>query len=202
MDEKISDDVYRQIKAYALSHMSKIKSDNHNDKHVVRVKNNALKIVKILNLENQVNDNLLKAICLLHDFTYTIRKSNLYTYIFEGRIEAKIMHLLLDKFDLSNGTKKIIIDAVSSHAHSFPFRRLNRGGNVYTKVLQDADTLDFFDCLRIKMYIKEHDKGLFRKLKRKISAKVVEYGVYNLGTFLNYPILAKTFFLASSIKCV
>ena len=201
MDEKLSEKTYQEIKTYALSRMARLKDANHNNKHVVRVKNNALKIIKLLSIEKEVDENLLKAICLLHDFSYTIRKPSLYTYIFEGHIERRIIRLILEKFDLSKKVKEIIVDAVFRHTHSFPFRRLNKGHSVYAKILQDADTLDFFNCLRIKIYISEHDKGIFKSLRKYLSSKLIQYGINNLGSFLNYPILSKSFFLGSSAKC-
>lgn len=201
MEEEINDTTYQEIKKYALLKMAKVKDENHNAKHVERVKNNALEIIKLLNIESEVNKNLLKTICLLHDFSYIVRKPSLYTYVFEGQIERKITRLILEKFALPESTRETIIKAVSRHAHSFPFRRLNKKSNVYTKVLQDADTLDFFNCLRIKMFMGNRD-GFFRNIKRKLGSKLIGYGVNNLGSFLNYPILAKSFFLGSASKCV
>ena len=137
MNEKLSEETYKEIKVYALSQMAKLKKASHNDEHVIRVKDNALKIIKLLDKEREVDKNLLKAVCLLHDFTYTVRKPGIYTYIFEGHIERRVIRSVLEKFDLSEGAKEIIVDAVFHHAHSFPFRRLNKSHSTYTKVLQD-----------------------------------------------------------------
>ncbi|HJX45677.1 MAG TPA: HD domain-containing protein [Patescibacteria group bacterium] len=202
MISQLSDNTYKQIKTYSLSRMAKLKDSNHNDEHVIRVKNNALKIIRLLGIEKEVDENLLKAICLLHDFTYTIRKPSLYTYIFEGHIERRIIRLVLEKFDLSQRVREIIVGAVFRHTHSFPFRRLNKKHGIYSKILQDADTLDFFNCLRIKMFMSKHDKGIFRNIREYLSGKLIEYGINNLGKFLNYPKLARSFFLGSSMKCL
>ena len=202
MNERLSEETYKGIKVYALSQMARLKNANHNDAHVIRVKNNALKIVRILGIENEVDENLLKIISLLHDFTYTVRKPSIYTYIFEGHIERRIIREVLGKFDLSEEIKKVVIDAVFHHTHSFPFGRLNKNRDVYTKVLQDADTLDFFNCLRIKTYMIENNKGFFKDIRNKLSSKLIEYGINNLEKFLNYPILAKSFFTDSSKKCI
>lgn len=202
MNEKLNDETYERIKVYALSQMAKLKNANHNDAHVIRVKDNALKIVRILGIENKVDENLLKTISLLHDFTYTVRKPSIYTYIFEGHIERRIIRGVLEKFNLSEETKKVVIDAVFHHTHSFPFGRLNKKRSAYTKVLQDADTLDFFDCLRIKTYMRENNKGIFKDTRNRLGSKLIEYGINNLEKFLNYPMLAKSFFTDSSKKCI
>ena len=201
MENKINEEEYLLIKKYALSRMAKSTNPAHNDSHVRRVKNNALKIIRLLDIDSEVDRNLLKTICLLHDFTYTIRQPSLYTYIFEGHLERRIIRLVLEKFDMPPQTKETIVNAVYRHAHSFPFRRLNKKHDIYTKILQDADTLDFFNCLRIKMYISEHDKGIFKNTRKFLGSKFIEYGINNLGKFLNYPKLAKSFFLDSTENC-
>jgi hypothetical protein len=202
MDNGLSDDTYREIKAYAIARMAKTKDSGHDDKHILRVKNNALKIVRLLELEGKIDKNLLKATCLLHDFTYSVRKPSTYTYIFEGSIEKHIIRTVLEKFSLSDTSKKIIIDAVYRHAHSFPFRKLNRGHDIYTKILQDADTLDYFDCLRVGAYMRKHDRGIFGDIKKKLTEKFIKYGLTNLSSFLNYPELAKSFFPDRSRECL
>lgn len=202
MNEEISESTYKEIRAFALSRMAKLKNANHNDVHITHVENNANSIVKILGVEKIVDRNVLQVACLLHDLTYTAKKPSIYTYIFEGHIVRKIVREVLEKFSIPEKSKEIIVEAVYHHAHSFPFRRLNKNHDIYSKILQDADTLDFFDCLRLKMYIKEHDKGIFRNQRKFISSKMVEYGVNNLDKFLNYPMLAKSFFVENGAKCL
>jgi hypothetical protein len=201
MEEKLNEGTYEKVKAFALSQMAKVKDVSHNDKHTLRVQDNALRIIKLLGIKS-VDKNLLKAICLLHDFTYTVRKPSLYTYIFEGHIERRVIRGVLEKFDIPEKEKEIVADAVFRHAHSFPFRKLNKGHSIYSKILQDADTLDFFDCLRVRMFIRKHDKGIFRNLRKSLSNKFVKYGVSNLGSFLNYPQLVKVFFTDPSGQCL
>lgn len=189
----IPDDLYKTIKAYALLRMRKTKDPRHDDKHVERVKNNALKIIKILGKENEIDRNLLKTICLLHDLTFSVRKSSIYTYIFEGHLERKLMFGVLAKFGLSNNIGQTIVDAVYHHSHSFPFRRLNKDRGLYTKILQDADTLDFFNQIRLKIFINESDKRAFADLRRKLGNWLINYGRTHLARFLNYPNLAKSY---------
>ena len=200
MDNELSEETYKSIEAFALSRMSDLKSVSHNDYHVIRVKDNALKIAKLLGVEERLDKNLLAAICLLHDFTYSVRKPNVYTYIFEGRIERKMIRTALEKFDISEETKKVMIDAVFRHAHSFPFKRLNKGHSLYAKILQDADTLDFFDKSRIYYFLIGENKGLFKVIKKGLTNALIRYGVGNLGAFLNYPLLAKIFPESPSMK--
>lgn len=200
MNQKLSDEDYKAIEIFALSKMSRLKSVSHNDAHVIRVRDNALKIVKLLRLEKRLDTNLLSAICLLHDFTYSLRKPNVYTYIFEGRIERRMTRSLLKKFDIPDETKETIVDAVSRHAHSFPFKKLNKGNGYYTKILQDADTLDFFDASRINYFLIGQDSGLLKSFKKALINAIVRYGKNNLALFLNYPILARIFFENPSMK--
>jgi HD superfamily phosphodiesterase len=202
MNSRIDDETYKKIKEYALSKMAKSTNARHDDEHVTRVKNNALKIIKLLGIEDKVDKNLIKTTCLLHDFSYTVRKSNPFTYIFEGHIERRVLRPILEKFDLSEQAKETIIGAVYRHAHSYPFGRLNKERDIYTKILQDADTLDFFNCIRLNMFIVEHDRGIFKGIRKYLSTKFIEYGINNLGNFLNYPELAKSFFTDPSMKCL
>lgn len=196
----MSDETYRSIEAFALSKMSDLKSVSHNDYHVIRVKDNALKIAKLLGVEERIDKNLLAATCLLHDFTYSVRRPNIYTYIFEGRIERKMIREALKKFDVPDETKEIIIDAVFRHTHSFPFKSLNKGHSLYAKILQDADTLDFFDKSRINYFLAGENKGLFKGIKKGLTNALIRYGVSHLGAFLNFPALAKIFPESPSMK--
>ena len=202
MDDRLSDKTYREIKRYALSAMAETKQLRHDNKHTTRVKANAIKIIKILGVEDKIDKNLLKVICLLHDFTYTVRKPSPFTYIFEGHIERRVLNPIVNKFSLTEEQKETIIEAVYRHAHSFPFRRLNKERGIYTKILQDADTLDFFNCIRLNLYVKEHNKGIFKGISRYLSSRLVKYGLDNLGNFLNYPQLAKAFSIDPSMECI
>ncbi|EKE13025.1 MAG: alpha/beta hydrolase fold protein [uncultured bacterium] len=200
MDQKLSDENYKTIEAFALSKMSDLKSVSHNDYHVIRVRDNAFKIAKLLGVEERIDKNLLATICMLHDFTYSVRKPNIYTYIFEGRIERRMIRSLLKRFDIPDETKEIIIDAVFRHAHSFPFKKLNKKHGLYTKILQDADTLDFFDVSRVNYFLTNQNKSFFKSLRKAMANALLRYGKNNLGLFLNYPVLAKTFFENPSMK--
>ncbi len=200
MNKKMSDEEYKVIEAFALSKMSDLRSVSHNDDHVVRVRENAFKIAKLLGVEERIDKNLLAAICMLHDLTYSVRKPNIYTYIFEGRIERRMMRAALKNFDISDDAKEVIIDAVARHAHSFPFKKLNKGNGYYAKILQDADTLDFFDTTRINYFLTNQNKNLFKSLRKAIANALIRYGKNNLKLFLNYPILARTFFENPSMK--
>lgn len=200
MEQKLSEEQYESLKKFALAKMSDLKSVSHNDYHVLRVKDNALKIAKLLDVEKRIDTKLLAAISLMHDLTYSIRKPNIYTYIFEGRIERRMIRSALKKFELPPETNDIIIDAVYRHTHSFPFKMLNKGQSLYAKILQDADTLDFFDSSRVNYFLMRQDRGIFKEAKKGIVNAFVRYGIRNLGAFLNYPQLAKTFFEDPAMK--
>lgn len=189
--ETLSETTYKEIKNFAVKQMAKLKNASHNDIHIIRVEKNALQIVKLLHVQD-IDLNLLGVICFLHDFTYTVRKPGFSTYFFEGHIVRKVISPILEKYNLSSRVKDIIINAVFHHAHSFPFKRLNRENDIYSKILQDADTLDYFDCLRVKLYMEKVTKGPFRYFKRSLGNMYLRYGVKNIGSFLNYPSLAKS----------
>ena len=191
----ISEALYRKIRQFAVLEMTKTKDPQHDSSHIERVKNNALQIIKILGLEKEIDINLLKVICLLHDFTYTVKKPSLYTYFFEGHLERKVIQKVLSEFAISPRMRETIVNAVYRHTHSFPFRRLNKNRGIYTKVLQDADTLDLFTRMRVKTFNDSHAEGVFKSLMGKFSYCLVKYGRKHLAKFLNYPSIAKSYYV-------
>jgi HD superfamily phosphodiesterase len=150
----------------------------HNLHHIQSVTKNALDISQ----KYDVDTNLIEAICYVHDLTYTVHNPSIKTYIFEGKYIAAILNKFLSIFNINNIEKEIIINACRKHPHSFPFRKLNRNSDIYTKILQDADTLDYFSERRINNFIKNNTFGLFNlsRLLRIIRSRFINY-------FLNLP---------------
>lgn len=202
MPEAISENTYQNIKDYAISKMAKVEDGSHNATHIKRVEKNALEVIQYLQIEKNVDKKVLKISCLLHDLTYSVRKPGILTYFFEGNFAKKLVGKALDDFDIPTETKEIIINAIHRHTHSFPFRNLNKEEDIYTKVLQDADTLDFFNCLRLKVYLKTKSKGIFGGIRKFIAQKLVTYGMNNLKHFLNYPSLVKSPLVESTGECL
>ena len=174
--------------------------DQHCLGHLNRVAANAQKAIYILNLENKIDQNLLQAICFLHDLTYFQKKqkSKAFTYLFERKIIKKLLISFLKQKNISSKEKQIILNACSRHPHSFPFHRLNKTQDIYTKVLQDSDTLDFFGQHRIFQFSDMTKKSFYAPVYQKISDKLVAFGIKNLKNYLNYPVLYDRIFLAKN----
>lgn len=135
-----------KIEEYVLTKLKSSKDTSHGWGHISRVRENALKIVNYLKI-NDMDLNLLQACCLLHDLCYTeFTTGSPYIYFFETKETVKI--LLRDRLDhlsfINEADWQIILEAVKVHSLSFPLRQLNKRRNYYCKILQDADTLDFY----------------------------------------------------------
>ena len=91
------------------------------------------------------------------------------------------------KDNLTAEEQDLIIEAIVSHSHSYPFRKLNKKKDHYTKILQDADTLDFFSDLRLKALTHSRNKFFFYKLIWKIGQKLYYRNKKQLNKYLNYP---------------
>lgn len=186
MDRKI----LSETKNYVIRAMKKSPDSFHNLDHVDRVRKNALEIITILKLENNVDKILLEAICLLHDLTYSDRKTNIFTWLFEHRLIKKYLQQAFLKINFDEKEKVIIVNAVTKHTLSFPFSKLNKNGDNYTKILQDADTIDFFNNIRQKVAQRFYTVNSFRFVVKPI----LVHGKKYLSNFLNFPQLSKHLF--------
>lgn len=166
----------------------------HNLAHVERVRKNALRIAAIFGLEKSLDINLLQTACLLHDLTYVAHRPGLRTRICEGRLVNKKALAVLEKVGVGERDKATILRAVVNHPHSFPLQRLHKDADVYTKILQDADTLDIFHPARMRSFRSVRRKFLAYRLLSPFSIPLFNYGRKNLEKFLNFPELAASFF--------
>ena len=171
----------------------------HNLKHTERVRKNAQKIVKSLNLKTKIDINLLAAICLLHDLTYSKYKTSIFSYIFEPIIIKRLLHkAFLKKLKfVSQREKNVIINATTNHCFSFPFKKLNKKNSLYSQILQDADTLDQFNPKRLKDFKKQAKTDPLFKLIDK--SGIINKGIKNLPNYLNFPEVSN--FITKSKKC-
>lgn len=181
-----------QIEKLVKSYLKGYRNSQHDFSHVLRVKQNAKKIVDILGIKSDIDLNLLQATCLLHDLVWTKQNPFLLalTYVFEGTLIKKFVGRNIEPLNIVGWEKEIMLKAVSKHSKSFPFKKLNRKEGLYTKILQDADTLDLFNEQRV-----ENFKNL-NNLTKRISSlvdRLVLYGKRNLHRFLNFPELALYF---------
>ena len=182
-----------QIKKLVVLQMSRVEDSQHDLSHLLRVRDNALKIVKVLGLTDKIDSNLLEAICFLHDLTYVNHKTGLVAWVLERRFIREEVEKLLNKVEISSREKKIIIRAVVSHPHSFPLKRLNKSGDLYSQILQDSDTLDEFSKVRIDNFKKECSSSFSGRVKFFLLSPLIKYGKKNIDKFLNYPLLVNSF---------
>jgi HD superfamily phosphohydrolase YqeK len=186
-----------EIKAYAFSKSSERRSPMHDTEHLERVRENADSIVQILKDKNKIDLNLLHAACYLHDVPVNIPNKYflgaLGKHLFEKTILRKYLPEILDRFDLSQHDREVLYEAVINHAFSIPYRNLNKDGAVYTKILQDADSLDYFSFQRQEELKKVKGKSLFYFLLSTFSGLYFALGRKCIRFFLNFPEIARKF---------
>jgi HD superfamily phosphodiesterase len=165
-----------------------ILDSNHDFYHLNRVKQNSLKIIKILKVSDMLDVNLLQAICYLHDIIYLKKRTGLYSFILEAMLIKNELKNLLPKFGVNIHDAKTIINACTKHPYSFPFRHLNKGEDLYTRILQDSDTIDFFQEQRIQMSKEKYAKiYILEKYISFLIDKIIQHGQNNLQRYLNFP---------------
>jgi HD superfamily phosphodiesterase len=190
MDNK----TFQEIKKRSLTLMESSRDPQHGGPHLVRVDQNAQRIVKILKIHNQIDLNILRSICYLHDLAYSKHKPGVVNHIREGKRVKSIVTKLLKDIGTPDTEKKIIITAVWKHTFSFPWRRLNKKEDNYAKILQDADTLDEFSIERLESLVDSAKQYVFYKILKKFGSKTIPWVRRNVRYFLNYPELAKEFY--------
>ena len=178
---------FQKIKSYAQGKYSQNKGQ-HDIQHVERVSANALKITDILGKDHEIDRNLLSAAGYLHDILNTNIKGNfllsIYSYIFEKSINRKHLGKIIEKFNLPKNESSILSNAIINHPYSIPFHILNKNNDIYSKILQDADSLDYISDSRLtsfnkKMWFLSPISKLYIYLIRK-----------NIRFFLNFPDVA------------
>ena len=170
----------------------------HGWMHLHRVANNAQEIVKTLKIEGKIDLNILLAACYLHDINHTFYSAGLFNYFLEKKRLKKVLPKFLARLDINKDEKVIIENAIYSSSFSFPFKMLNRNEDLYTKILQDADTLDFFSKERERDFNKSKKNVLFYSLLGLFSGSVLNYGRKNIENYLNFPGIAKESYVQKS----
>lgn len=181
----ITDIQLKKIKEEVSARMRGANNPLHEMDHIEEVVENAKKLLKILNPKKELDRNLLLSCCYLHDLTYANSPFFLWAYLFEGKLVRKPASKVLKDAEVNPQEKVTIINAISKHPHSFPFRKLNKNEDSYTKILQDSDTLELFNEERIKKLFNNINtsRGILKKLIRSY----IKYGFKNLEKYLNYP---------------
>ena len=93
--------------------------------------------------------------------------------------------------DIDEGESAIIENAIYKSPFSFPFKILNPNGDLYTKILQDADTLDFFTKQREESFKAAKKNIIFYAFLGLFSDWALKYGRGNLKKYLNFPQISK-----------
>ena len=175
-----------KIKDYAKLVYSQNNDFSHNLEHSERVVQNALKIVNVLDYKDAIDKNLLISTCYLHDIVVCKNKGKLlfsvYYHLFEKQLNRKYLPEIIKRFDLSKQESQILTNTIINHPYSIPYRILNKNGDLYSKILQDADSLEYVSIQRLKARYEAKGKILFyiAKLFVFIIRKNIKY-------FLNFP---------------
>ncbi len=185
----------QRIKNFARELMEKSRDPQHDFTHLERVAKNALKMVKILKVESEIEKDLLVVASYLHDVNHSHFSPGLVNYFSEKRFLKKVLPGVLKRFDLSQEEKRTISEAVYNSPYSFPFKKLNKDGDLYSKILQDADTIDFFSKEREKSFNQAEKKFLFYKILGLFFLRGLKYGRKHLKNYLNFPELAGHFYV-------
>lgn len=179
------------IKNYANSAVNELSNPLHTWAHLERVSQNACLMVKILGMENKLDINLLQAACYLHDTPLSVPKKYAFgaigKHLFERNIIKRYLPEILDKFNLNPKEKEILFGAILKHSFSIPYRRLNKNKDLYTKILQDADSIDYFSYEREKSLRKVKGNSLYYYLLSTISGQYFVFLRKNMRMFLNFP---------------
>jgi HD superfamily phosphodiesterase len=180
-----------RIKEYVRNKMAVSTDPQHGYDHPYRVSANALKIIKYLNI-SKIDPNLLEAICYLHDVPVSLYKHNsAFKHFFEKHAISIYLPMILDDIKVKNGERWIILNAIKRHPFSIPYKRLNRNGDIYTKVLQDADSIDFLQFVREEGLMENRYKYFFYFILSFFAKRYLNYARRNLGNYLNFPELAR-----------
>ncbi|MBD3363540.1 HD domain-containing protein [Candidatus Dojkabacteria bacterium] len=184
----------KAIIKFAQEQMTSILDSQHNYYHLQRVWKNSRQIIDILNIKNDIDMSLLQVCCFLHDIHYTCYKPSFSTYINERALLKEMLPNILNKFHISKEEQKTIKTAIYNHPFSFPFRKLNKNNDIYSQVLQDADTIDYFSEERFSSLQANNSKTLIYKFAKKFGRPFWKYGRKHLSLFLNFPELAERFY--------
>jgi hypothetical protein len=178
----------QKIKSFAFKRYSQ-NTSQHDIRHVEMVNNNALKICAILGKDREIDRNLLSAAGYLHDILKTNIKGGLifsmYYYLFERSLNRKHLSGIIKRFNLPENESKILENAIINHPHSIPFHQLNGKNDIYSQILQDADSIDYVSDTRLVSFNK----------KMRFLSPISKLYIYlirkNIRFFLNFPEIAK-----------
>lgn len=187
-----------KVKNLVNDRVKNIEDPQHGFIHLQRVADFAQKIVKTLKVEEKIDINVLLATCYLHDINHTFYSPGLFNYFLERKRLKKVLPKVLNELDIDAGEKAVIENAIYLSPFSFPFRKLNREADLYTKILQDADTLDFFSYERENSFNRAKKNIFFYAFLGLFSKSALNYGRKNIAKYLNFPEIAKEDYVQKS----
>jgi len=187
----MTDSKLEEVKKLVKEKTKNIKDQQHSWQHLQRVAEYAKKIVKSLMVEGNIDLNLLLAACYLHDINHVFYAPSLINYFLEPKRLKATLPKVLSELKIDGYDRIIIENAIYSGSFSFPFKKLNRDKNLYTKILQDADTIDFFSSEREVSFKKMVKDFRFYSFLGMFSKQALKFGRTNLGDYLNFPQLAE-----------
>lgn len=185
---------FDKIKNKVMRHSQNTNDPQHDFDHFQRVARNALQIVKYLQLESKVDLILLKTCCYVHDCHVFFMRPSFYTHFFEVSCLKKILPGFLEEFDIPEHEKKTIFRAVYNHPYSFTYGKLNKKGDLYTKILQDADTIDYLSDERLEN-LKLSKKFFHYRIASLIAKPFVMMNRKSIRRVLNFPSLSRFFYV-------
>jgi hypothetical protein len=175
------------IKAFAIRKYSQQNNLQHDVSHAERVVRNVVWIANKLHPDKPLDILLLQAAGYLHDIvTANFCGSNifcqLYVHMFEKYLNKKYIGSILSRFDIKPEEKRILSVAIINHPYSVPYRILNTHHDIYSIILQDADTMDYISTQREQNII--HGKNIILSYVIKTYLSWVRK---NIKSYLNFP---------------
>lgn len=183
---------YDQLVECARNYMTQSTDSQHNWDHVLRVRDNARQIVQTLQIEEKIDSQILDVCCLLHDLHYVFYPGGVVMYLLERRRAVTTLTNILEQFNIDPAEKELIIDVIRHHPFAIPFKRLNKHRDLYSQVLQDADTLDMLHPQRIQSLELSRNTSVLFRLVARIAPFMERYTRPRLHTYLNFPELSQS----------
>jgi hypothetical protein len=182
--------ILQEVKDYARKVMDG-KDPQHAYDHAERTAKNALRIVDLLKIKD-MDLNVLQAACYLHDVPINMFHHNpAVKHWLENYAIIKFIPKVVDELGINGKEREILMNAIRRHTFTIPYGRLNRNGDVYLKIMQDADSIDFFSLERERSLNENKKRNLSYFMISLVSDRYFKAGRSDLGQYLNFPELAK-----------
>jgi len=135
----------------------------------------------------EVDDKILKLICVWHDISYAFHKANAWQFFLEGPRGKGVFREYAQKIELNKDEEEIILSVILHHDIYKEFIFLNKKRNLYYHIIQDADFLEEFNEERIRNAEKMAGNSLYWKFLINIMKPLFfGYVLRNKKKFLNF----------------